>query len=199
MFFFFFGAVLGGQRQELLCQAMGERLLQHPGNWTPEKRMGRSKEQMSENTRCGYTLHGYNIMTQCIIITMLYYYYWIYYYYHLLLYTILYCYTRGQGLDKSLCQPMELLRFRRTRPSSTARHIGSLELGMLSPCHLLSDNPWYRSTRLRSLGCWAARYFQSLACCHPFHLTLKPLSYEPVVPISFPKNHRKIKDNTRNR
>ena len=28
---FFFGAVLGGQRQELLCQAMGERLLQHPG------------------------------------------------------------------------------------------------------------------------------------------------------------------------
>jgi hypothetical protein len=30
--------------------------------------MGRSKEQMSENTRCGYTLLDYSIMTQCIIL-----------------------------------------------------------------------------------------------------------------------------------
>ena len=51
---------------------MGERLLQHPGvslmGRFDEKDMGRSKEQMSENTRCGYTLHGYNIMTQCRIL-----------------------------------------------------------------------------------------------------------------------------------
>ena len=106
--------------------------------------------------------------------TMLYY-YGIYssYYCYLLLYTILYCYTRGQGLDKSLCQPMELLRFRRTRPSSTARHIGSLELGMLSPCHLLSDNPELRdiskvlhavTLSISPLSLWVTnQWFQSVS------------------------------------